>query len=163
MIPLLAIVLFYVLLDLTGILLNVWTKCVSLLINSYPAVCDFLQHNNLLSVIRAHEAQDAGWVHSVVSPHTVTQQSESNQGIKGKALGVYSSRFRCSLNFERSRVNPRNENDAKERSKSDRCDGTSATHAGFIGGCGFKKLSLVVGFCPHVLFTSLTDTPRFPF
>uniref|UniRef100_A0AAY4A414 Serine/threonine-protein phosphatase n=1 Tax=Denticeps clupeoides TaxID=299321 RepID=A0AAY4A414_9TELE len=27
---------------------------------SYPAVCDFLQHNNLLSVIRAHEAQDAG-------------------------------------------------------------------------------------------------------
>lgn len=32
------------------------------LFNSYPAVCDFLQHNNLLSVIRAHEAQDAGWV-----------------------------------------------------------------------------------------------------
>jgi len=27
---------------------------------SYPAVCDFLQHNNLLSIIRAHEAQDAG-------------------------------------------------------------------------------------------------------
>ncbi|MBN3283149.1 PP2BA phosphatase, partial [Polyodon spathula] len=29
--------------------------------SSYPAVCDFLQHNNLLSVIRAHEAQDAGY------------------------------------------------------------------------------------------------------
>lgn len=29
---------------------------------SYPAVCDFLMNNNLLSVIRAHEAQDAGWV-----------------------------------------------------------------------------------------------------
>lgn len=29
---------------------------------SYPAVCDFLQHNNLLSILRAHEAQDAGWV-----------------------------------------------------------------------------------------------------
>ncbi len=29
---------------------------------SYPAVCDFLQNNNLLSVIRAHEAQDAGYV-----------------------------------------------------------------------------------------------------
>ncbi|KAJ8008227.1 hypothetical protein DPEC_G00102620, partial [Dallia pectoralis] len=28
---------------------------------SYPAVCDFLQNNNLLSVIRAHEAQDAGY------------------------------------------------------------------------------------------------------
>uniref|UniRef100_A0A8C1I8L3 Serine/threonine-protein phosphatase n=1 Tax=Cyprinus carpio TaxID=7962 RepID=A0A8C1I8L3_CYPCA len=27
---------------------------------SYPAVCDFLMNNNLLSVIRAHEAQDAG-------------------------------------------------------------------------------------------------------
>lgn len=28
---------------------------------SYPAVCDFLQHNNLLSILRAHEAQDAGY------------------------------------------------------------------------------------------------------
>ncbi|XP_058869667.1 serine/threonine-protein phosphatase 2B catalytic subunit gamma isoform-like isoform X2 [Acipenser ruthenus] len=28
---------------------------------SYPAVCDFLLNNNLLSVIRAHEAQDAGY------------------------------------------------------------------------------------------------------
>ncbi|XP_036443851.1 serine/threonine-protein phosphatase 2B catalytic subunit alpha isoform isoform X2 [Colossoma macropomum] len=28
---------------------------------SYPAVCEFLQNNNLLSVIRAHEAQDAGY------------------------------------------------------------------------------------------------------
>lgn len=29
---------------------------------SYAACCDFLQNNNLLSIIRAHEAQDAGWV-----------------------------------------------------------------------------------------------------
>ncbi|KAI6222492.1 Serine/threonine-protein phosphatase [Aphelenchoides fujianensis] len=28
---------------------------------SYGACCDFLQHNNLLSIIRAHEAQDAGY------------------------------------------------------------------------------------------------------
>ncbi|XP_054717230.1 serine/threonine-protein phosphatase 2B catalytic subunit 3-like [Uloborus diversus] len=28
---------------------------------SYAACCEFLQHNNLLSVIRAHEAQDAGY------------------------------------------------------------------------------------------------------
>ena len=28
---------------------------------SYPAVCSFLEKNNLLSVIRAHEAQDAGY------------------------------------------------------------------------------------------------------
>ncbi|ETE62667.1 Serine/threonine-protein phosphatase 2B catalytic subunit alpha isoform, partial [Ophiophagus hannah] len=28
---------------------------------SYPAICEFLQNNNLLSVIRAHEAQDAGY------------------------------------------------------------------------------------------------------
>lgn len=27
---------------------------------SYKAVCDFLDRNNLLSVIRAHEAQDQG-------------------------------------------------------------------------------------------------------
>lgn len=28
---------------------------------SYPACCEFLQNNNLLSIIRAHEAQDAGY------------------------------------------------------------------------------------------------------
>ncbi|XP_071808924.1 protein phosphatase 3 catalytic subunit alpha-like [Asterias amurensis] len=28
---------------------------------SYPACCEFLQQNNLLSIIRAHEAQDAGY------------------------------------------------------------------------------------------------------
>ena len=31
-----------------------------LLFFSYQATCDFLQKNNLLSIIRAHEAQDAG-------------------------------------------------------------------------------------------------------
>ena len=31
------------------------------MIFSFNAVCDFLQANNLLSVIRAHEAQDAGY------------------------------------------------------------------------------------------------------
>lgn len=30
--------------------------------SSYAACCDFLQNNNLLSIIRAHEAQDAGYV-----------------------------------------------------------------------------------------------------
>src|SRR3954468_4875462 len=28
---------------------------------SYPAACNFLEKNNLLSIIRAHEAQDAGY------------------------------------------------------------------------------------------------------
>ena len=28
---------------------------------SYPAACSFLENNNLLSIIRAHEAQDAGY------------------------------------------------------------------------------------------------------
>lgn len=28
---------------------------------TYPAVCDFLNRNNLLSVIRAHEVQDMGY------------------------------------------------------------------------------------------------------
>lgn len=30
-------------------------------VRSYAACCDFLQNNNLLSIIRAHEAQDAGY------------------------------------------------------------------------------------------------------
>lgn len=33
---------------------------------SYRAVCAFLQRNNLLSVIRAHEAQDQGFLSSVM-------------------------------------------------------------------------------------------------
>lgn len=28
---------------------------------SYNAACQFLERNNLLSIIRAHEAQDAGY------------------------------------------------------------------------------------------------------
>ena len=32
----------------------------SLSLFSYAACCDFLQNNQLLSIIRAHEAQDAG-------------------------------------------------------------------------------------------------------
>lgn len=28
---------------------------------TYPAVCNFLEKNNLLSIIRAHEVQDAGY------------------------------------------------------------------------------------------------------
>ena len=31
-----------------------------LLLESYNAACQFLERNNLLSIIRAHEAQDAG-------------------------------------------------------------------------------------------------------
>lgn len=38
-----------------------WLRC------SYPAVCEFLQSNNLLSIIRAHEAQDAGYVTTQLS------------------------------------------------------------------------------------------------
>lgn len=34
---------------------------------SYAACCDFLQSNNLLSIIRAHEAQDAGFVFNINS------------------------------------------------------------------------------------------------
>ena len=35
---------------------------------SYGACCEFLQQNNLLSIIRAHEAQDAGYVyHHIIS------------------------------------------------------------------------------------------------
>ena len=41
------------------------------LLLSYPAVCDFLMNNNLLSVIRAHEAQDAGYVPDTVWKHSL--------------------------------------------------------------------------------------------
>lgn len=34
---------------------------------SYAACCDFLKTNNLLSIIRAHEAQDAGYVSNLLS------------------------------------------------------------------------------------------------
>lgn len=39
------------------------TKWINLFVccHSYAACCDFLQNNNLLSIIRAHEAQDAGY------------------------------------------------------------------------------------------------------
>lgn len=40
--------------------LNKRTRSLTLSVPSYPAVCEFLQTNNLLSIIRAHEAQDAG-------------------------------------------------------------------------------------------------------
>ena len=36
-------------------------ECIHPPFPSYSACCDFLQHNNLLSIIRAHEAQDAGY------------------------------------------------------------------------------------------------------
>lgn len=39
---------------------NAITGAITFFSNSYPAVCEFLQHNNLLSILRAHEAQDAG-------------------------------------------------------------------------------------------------------
>jgi diadenosine tetraphosphatase ApaH/serine/threonine PP2A family protein phosphatase len=36
---------------------------------SYNAACQFLERNNLLSVIRAHEAQDAGYESSTFFTH----------------------------------------------------------------------------------------------
>jgi serine/threonine-protein phosphatase 2B catalytic subunit len=34
---------------------------------TYKAVCDFLERNHLLSIIRAHETQDAGFVKTYLS------------------------------------------------------------------------------------------------
>ena len=34
------------------------------LVDRYQAACQFLERNNLFSIIRAHEAQDAGSVHA---------------------------------------------------------------------------------------------------
>jgi hypothetical protein len=41
-------------------LVTVFVFDVCIIFSSYAACCDFLQNNNLLSIIRAHEAQDAG-------------------------------------------------------------------------------------------------------
>jgi hypothetical protein len=40
--------------------LKVFLVHMCIICSSYAACCDFLQNNNLLSIIRAHEAQDAG-------------------------------------------------------------------------------------------------------
>jgi serine/threonine-protein phosphatase 2B catalytic subunit len=40
------------------------TAAYTYLIDRYQAACQFLERNNLLSIIRAHEAQDAGSVHT---------------------------------------------------------------------------------------------------
>ena len=48
-----------------------YEKLINKLFVSYQAACQFLERNNLLSIIRAHEAQDAGSVQCfVVFPHT---------------------------------------------------------------------------------------------
>ena len=44
----------------TGTLLHKVNRPLTLVF-SYAAVCEFLQNNNLLSMIRAHEAQDQGY------------------------------------------------------------------------------------------------------
>lgn len=36
--------------------------------HSYTAACQFLERNNLLSIIRAHQAEDAGYV-ALCLPH----------------------------------------------------------------------------------------------
>lgn len=48
---------------ITTFIFTLYVCCISITtIFSYAACCDFLRRNNLLSIIRAHEAQDAGWV-----------------------------------------------------------------------------------------------------
>jgi diadenosine tetraphosphatase ApaH/serine/threonine PP2A family protein phosphatase len=42
---------------------------------SYQAACQFLERNNLLSIIRAHEAQDAGY------GQYLSRQSEADIGL----------------------------------------------------------------------------------
>jgi serine/threonine-protein phosphatase 2B catalytic subunit len=49
--------------------------------SSYQAACQFLERNNLLSIIRAHEAQDAGYIFVLPS------ECKSNSY-------VYASRYR---------------------------------------------------------------------
>lgn len=63
---------------------------------SYAACCDFLQNNNLLSIIRAHEAQDAGYrmyrkSQTTGFPSLITIFSAPNY------LDVYNNKVRLSL------------------------------------------------------------------
>ena len=52
------IVLVMTFLGCSILIFSVVTMAISL--HSYNACCEFLQRNSLLSIIRAHEAQDAG-------------------------------------------------------------------------------------------------------
>uniref|UniRef100_A0A8C6L155 Serine/threonine-protein phosphatase n=1 Tax=Nothobranchius furzeri TaxID=105023 RepID=A0A8C6L155_NOTFU len=67
---------------------------------SYPAVCDFLMNNNLLSVIRAHEAQDAGSAETLSFPSLITIFSAPNY------LDVYNNKAAV-LKYENNVMNIR--------------------------------------------------------
>lgn len=72
---------------------------------SYPAACNFLEKNNLLSVIRAHEAQDAGYrmyrkTRTTGFPSVMTIFSAPNY------LDVYNNKAAV-LNYENNVMNIR--------------------------------------------------------
>ncbi|CAK9795293.1 Serine/threonine-protein phosphatase 2B catalytic subunit 2 [Anthophora quadrimaculata] len=72
---------------------------------SYAACCDFLQNNNLLSIIRAHEAQDAGYrmyrkSHTTGFPSLITIFSAPNY------LDVYNNKAAV-LKYENNVMNIR--------------------------------------------------------
>ena len=48
---------------------------------TYKAVCDFLERNRLLSIIRAHEAQDAGFVKPIFQKWCVLTPNVYTVGI----------------------------------------------------------------------------------
>lgn len=72
---------------------------------TYHAVCDFLNRNNLLSVIRAHEAQDAGYrmyrtSHNTGFPSVITLFSAPNY------IDMYNNKAAV-LNYENNVINIR--------------------------------------------------------
>ena len=71
---------------------------------SYNACCEFLQRNNMLSIIRAHEAQDAGYKMYRKSsatgfPSLITIFSAPNY------LDVYGNKGTCICTFIRGCIN----------------------------------------------------------
>lgn len=61
---------------------------------------------------------------------------KSFPGAPGVYLSLSEEQVQWSLNFERSRVNPRNENESSTKSELARCDVTSMIQADPVKKCG---------------------------
>lgn len=70
---------------------NCLILCALLCDRSYAATCEFLQNNNLLSLIRAHEAQDAGCVCTTLLSVVCTRLADA----ESLAEAIWGPQFGC--------------------------------------------------------------------